>query len=99
MLLRPPSEKHGVAPLFTMNVTGIFHNDAMIRQLTESVRISQVKEDEFRSLSSKPSGIVFQSREPLTIPRTISFSVQESANVNAQISKFLEKGIIVHSSH
>ena len=36
-----------------------------------------------------------------TIPRTISFSVQESANhdVNAQISKFLEKGIIVHSSH
>lgn len=35
-----------------------------------------------------------------TIPRTINFSAQESANVNAQISsKFLEKGIIVKSSH
>ena len=35
----------------------------------------------------------------LTIPRPIKFSAQESANVNAQISKFLEKGIIVKSSH
>ena len=34
-----------------------------------------------------------------TIPRPINFSAQESANVNAQISKFLEKGIIVQSSH
>ena len=34
-----------------------------------------------------------------TIPRTINFSAQEGANVNAQISKFLEKGIIVHRSH
>ena len=34
-----------------------------------------------------------------TIPRTINFSAQESANVNAQMSKFLENGIIVHSSH
>ena len=34
-----------------------------------------------------------------TIPKPINFSAQESANVNAQISKFLEKGIIVQSSH
>ena len=34
-----------------------------------------------------------------TIPRTINFSAQESTNVNGQISKFLEKGIIVKSSH
>ena len=34
-----------------------------------------------------------------TTPRPIKFSSQETANVNAQISKFLEKGIIVESSH
>ena len=34
-----------------------------------------------------------------TIPITINFSAQESANVNARISKFLEKGIVVKSSH
>ena len=34
-----------------------------------------------------------------TIPRTINFSAQDSVNVNAQISKFLQKGIIVKSSH
>ena len=34
-----------------------------------------------------------------TIPRTINFPAQESANDNVQISKFLEKGIIVKSSH
>ena len=34
-----------------------------------------------------------------TIPRTINFSAQESENVNAPISKFLEKGIISKSSH
>lgn len=33
------------------------------------------------------------------IPRTFNFSAQESANVNAPISKFLEKGIIGKSSH
>lgn len=33
-----------------------------------------------------------------TIPRTINFSAQDSVNVNAQISKFLQKGIIVKSS-
>ena len=34
-----------------------------------------------------------------TPPRAINFSAQEAANVNAQISKFLEKGIIIKSSH
>ena len=52
MLLRHSSEKHGVAPFFTMNVTGVLHNDA-IRQLTESVRISQVKEDELQLINIK----------------------------------------------
>ena len=33
------------------------------------------------------------------IPRPIKFSMQETANVDAQITKFLEKGIIVESSH
>ena len=32
-----------------------------------------------------------------TIPITINFSAQESANVNARISKLLEKGIVVKS--
>ena len=34
----------GDVPGFTMNVTGTFHNDAMLRQITESVRINQVGE-------------------------------------------------------
>ena len=33
------------------------------------------------------------------IPRPIKFSRQETANVDAHITKFLEKGIIVESSH
>lgn len=33
-----------------------------------------------------------------TIPITMNFSAQESANVSARISKFLEKGIVVKSS-
>ena len=33
------------------------------------------------------------------IPRPIKFSMQETANVDAHITKFLEKGIIVESSH
>lgn len=53
MLLRHSSEKHGVAPLFTKNVTGVFHSDAMIRQLIESVKISQVKEDELQLINIK----------------------------------------------
>ena len=37
--------KHaGGIPGFTMNVTGTFQNDAMLRQITESVRINQVQE-------------------------------------------------------
>ena len=40
-------KKHGrVAPLFNMDVTGVFRNDARLRQITKSVRISHVKEDE-----------------------------------------------------
>ena len=47
VLWKRPCEKHGeVTPLFTMNVTGFYRNDAMLRQISESVRISHVKEDE-----------------------------------------------------
>ena len=47
MLWRHFCKKHGrVAPLFNMDVTGVFRNDAMLRQITKSVRISHVKEDE-----------------------------------------------------
>lgn len=35
----------------------------------------------------------------LAIPRPIKFSSQETVKINALISKFLEKGIIVESSH
>ena len=37
------NEKHeGAVPRFTMNVTGVFHNDALLRQITESVFINKV---------------------------------------------------------
>jgi len=46
--------KHGgVAPLFTMNITWIFYNDAMLRQITESVRIGQVKENKLINTKAK----------------------------------------------
>ena len=41
----------------------------------------------------------FVPQVQFTTPRPIKFSSQETANVNAQISKYLEKGIIVESSH
>ena len=47
VLWRHFCKKHGgVAQLFNMDVTGVFRNDAMLREITESVRISHVKEDE-----------------------------------------------------
>ena len=44
---RHSCDKHGGGgggdvPGFTMNVTRIFQNDAMLRQITESVKINQV---------------------------------------------------------
>ena len=52
--MRHSCEKHGVvAPLFTMNVTGIFHDDVTLRQITESIRISQVKEDKLVNIKAE----------------------------------------------
>ena len=39
-MLRHATEKHnGQTPEFQLNVTGIFRNDAMLRQITEAVKI------------------------------------------------------------
>ena len=43
VMYRQANEKHeGAVPRFTMNVTGVFHNDALLRQITESVFINKV---------------------------------------------------------
>ena len=43
VMCRHANEKHeGAVPRFTMNVTGVFHNDALLRQITESVFINKV---------------------------------------------------------
>ena len=47
-----------------MRDTGVFHNDAMLRQITESIRISHVKEDEL--IVTRPSKIIYESRELLS---------------------------------
>ena len=45
VMWRQSLDKHGGdVPGFTMNVTGMFQNDATLRQITESVRINQVNE-------------------------------------------------------
>ena len=45
VMWRHSCDKHGGdVPSFTMNVTGMFHDDAMLRQITESVRINKVEE-------------------------------------------------------
>ena len=45
VLWRHSCNNHGGdIPGFTMNVTGTFHNDVMLRQITESVQINQVGE-------------------------------------------------------
>ena len=65
MLWRHFCKKNGgVAPLFNMDVTGFFRNDAMLRQITESFRISHVKEDELI--------ITKVEWNYLAIPRTIN---------------------------
>ena len=48
---------------FTMNVTGTFHNNAMFRQFTESVRINQVGEGQL--INTKGEWSYFR------IPRTV----------------------------
>ena len=43
VMCRHANEKHeGAVPWFTMTVTGVFHNDALLRQITESLFINKV---------------------------------------------------------
>ena len=47
VMWRHACEKHGGdIPSFVMNVTGIFRDDAMLRQITEAVLIGKVKHNE-----------------------------------------------------
>ena len=47
VMWRHSCEKHGSnVPGFTMNVTGTFRNDAMLRQISESVQTNQVQQDQ-----------------------------------------------------
>ena len=48
VMCRHADEKHeGAVPRFTMNVTRVFPNDALLRQITESVFINKVAEGKF----------------------------------------------------
>ena len=47
IMWRHCKEKHGgVIQDFRMDVTGYYRNDAMLRQITEAVRISETPQDE-----------------------------------------------------
>ena len=57
-------EKHNSeVKQFRMDVTGVYHNDAMLRQITEGVRINNVNEDSL--MNSKNEWNFFQ------IPRAV----------------------------
>ena len=65
VLWRHSCDNHGGdVPGFTMNVTGTFHNDAMLRQITESVRINQVGEGQL--ISTKGEWSYFRSQGQLS---------------------------------
>ena len=73
MLWRHSCDNHGSdVPGFTMNVTGTFHNDAMLRQITESVQINQVGEGQLINTKGEwsyfwiPQTVVTQSRNEAT---------------------------------
>ena len=64
VLWRHSCDNHGGdVPGFTMNVTGTFHDDAMLRQITESVRINRVGEGQL--INTKGKWSYFR------IPRTV----------------------------
>ena len=64
VMWRHSCDKHGGdVPGFIMNVTGMFQNDAMLRQITESVRIHQVTEGQL--INTKGEWSYFQ------IPRAV----------------------------
>ena len=56
VMWRHSRDKHGGdVPGFTMNVAGTFQNNAMLRQITELVRINQVQEGQFINTKDKCS--------------------------------------------
>ena len=61
-------EKHdGNVPDFTMNVMGMFQSDAMLRQISESIQINKVQQDQLINTKSEwsylriPRAVVTQS--------------------------------------
>ena len=54
VMWRHSCDKHGGnVPGFTMNVTGIFRDDAMLRQISESVQINRVPQDRLINTRNK----------------------------------------------
>ena len=54
VMWRHSCEKHdGNVPGFTMNVTGMFQNDAMLRQISESIQINKVQQDQLINTKSE----------------------------------------------
>ena len=68
VIWRHSCKKHdGNIPGFTMNVTGVFQGDAMLRQISESIQISKVQQDQLINTKSEwsyfriPRAVVTQS--------------------------------------
>ena len=54
VMWRHSCEKHdGSVPGFTMNVTGMFQSDAMLRQISESIQINKVQQDQLINTRSE----------------------------------------------
>ena len=73
VLWRHSCEKHECnVPGFTMNVTGMFQNDAMLRQISESIQINKVQQDQLINTKSEwshfriPGAVVTQSWDEAT---------------------------------
>ena len=68
VMWRHSCEKHdGNVPGFTMNVTGMFHSDAMLRQISKSIQMNKVQQDQLINMKSEwsyfriPRAVVTQS--------------------------------------
>ena len=73
VMWRHSCEKHdGSVPGFTMNVTGMFQSDAMLRQISESIQINKVQQDQLINTKSEwsyfriPRAVVTQSWDEAT---------------------------------
>ena len=73
VMWRHSCEKHdGSVPGFKMNVTGMFQSDAMLRQISESIQINKVQQDQLINTKSGwsyfriPKAVVTQSWDEAT---------------------------------